>query len=305
MLADSRSQAFITNFAGQWLELRNLDVANPDPRQFPQFAKLREDMRREGELFFESIVRDDKSILDLIDANYTFVNQRLARFYGIDGVTGNDFRKVEFIGEQSERRGGVMTMAAVLTVTALPNRTSPVRRGKFILDQILGTPPPPQPVGTPPLDDKATDVAGQTVRQRFEAHRSNPACASCHVRMDPLGFSLENFDAIGRWRTHDGISTVDSSGTMPDGQTFAGPAGLRKVLLEHKDQFLHCFVEKLMTYALGRGMEGYDEPAIQKICRATEQNEYRFSSVINGIVHSDAFLKRRGKAARVQVTKTE
>ena len=305
MLADPRSQAFITNFAGQWLELRNLDVANPDPKQFPQFARLREDMRREGELFFQGIVCDDQSVLDLLDANYTFVNQRLARLYGIDGVSGNEFRRVEFTGEQAGQRGGVMTMAAVLTVTALPNRTSPVRRGKFILDQILGMPPPPQPPNVPPLEDKATDVAGISVRKRFEAHRANPACASCHVRMDPLGFSLENFDAIGRWRDHDGSFPVDSSGKMPDGQTFSGPAGLRTVLLAHKEQFLECFIEKLMTYALGRGTEGYDYPTIKEIATSAEQNGYRFSTLVNGIVHSDAFLKRRGKTPKVQVTKSE
>jgi hypothetical protein len=295
MLADSRSSQFFSNFAGQWLELRNLSRANPDPKEFPQFPELRDDMRREGELFFENIVRDDRSVLDLLDAKYSFLNERLAKFYGIDGVTGDEFRKVEFNDDQARRRGGVLTMAAVMTVTALPNRTSPVKRGKFILDQILGTPPPPPPPDVPALSDKQTDVAGASVRQRMEAHRENPSCASCHARMDPLGFSLENYDAIGRWRERDGKFSIDASAVLPSGDKFNGPDGLRQMLLKHKDLFLRNLVQKLMTYSLGRGTDYYDVPTVNDICRSAEQKNYRFSSLIDGIVHSDAFLKRRGK----------
>ena len=299
MLADPRSNALIVNFAGQWLELRNLSQANPDPKQFPQFPKLRDDMRREGELFFEGLVREDKSVLDLLDANYTFLNERLAKFYGIEGVAGERFRRVALSGGtgESAHRGGVMTMAAVLTVTALPNRTSPVKRGKFILDQILGTPPPPPPPDVPALSDKATDVEGSTLRQRLEAHRANPSCASCHARMDPLGFALENFDAIGRWRERDGKFPIDSAGTLPNGESLDGPAGLRKLLLAHRDQFLRSFVQRLMTYALGRGPDWYDVGTVKEICDQAARDGYRVSGVIDGIVHSDAFLKRRAKGA--------
>ena len=295
MLSDPKSSAFVSNFAGQWLELRNLSIANPDPKKFPEFPKLRDDMRREGELYFASMMHDDKSVLDLLDSNYTFVNERLAKFYGIENVTGNDFRRVELAGDQSRRRGGVMTMAAVLTVTALPNRTSPVKRGKFILDQILGTPPPPPPPDVPALSDQAADVAGASLRQRMEEHRSNPMCASCHARMDPLGFALENFDAIGQWRDHDGRFAIDPAGKLPNGESFDGLDGLRMVLLAHKDQFVTCFVQKLTTYALGRGTDWYDMPTIREICKDAQKNGYRFSSVIDGIVQSDAFLKRRGR----------
>jgi len=295
MLADAKSGAFISNFAGQWLELRNLALANPDPKLFGQFSGLRDDMRRETEMFFEGIVRDDRSVLELLDANYTFLDERLARFYGIAGVRGSEFRRVELTGEQAHRRGGVMSMASILTITALPNRTSPMRRGKFILDQILGTPIPPPPPDVPPLSDKPTDVAGASLRQRLEAHRTNPSCATCHERLDPLGFSLENYDAIGRWRDYDGSFPIDSAGNLPDGEACDGPEGLRQVLLAHKRQFVRCLVEKVMTYALGRGITGSDAATISQICSEVDKNEYRFSSVINGVVHSEAFVERRGK----------
>jgi len=295
MLADPKASAFVSNFAGQWLELRNLDQANPDPRKFPRFPKLKDDMRREGELFFANIVRQDRSILDLLDANYTFVNERLAKFYGIDNVSGEEFRKVDLSGDVAKERGGVLTMAGVMTVTALPNRTSPVKRGKFILDMILGTPPPPPPPDVPQLSEKQTDIDGATLRQRMEAHREDPACASCHARMDPLGFALENFDAIGRWRDKDGKFPIDAADKLPTGESFDGPAGLKKMLLTHKDQFVKCFVQKLMTYGLGRGLDYYDSATVNDICDSARKSDFRFSSVISGIVHSDAFLKRRGK----------
>jgi cytochrome c553 len=298
MLADPRSFAFTHNFAGQWLELRNLNQVSPDPKIFPQFTStLRNDMRTEGELFFQSIVKDDRSVLNLLDSKYTFLNDRLASFYGIDGVHGDDFRRYDFTPEQSKRRGGVLTMAAVLTVSALPNRTSPVRRGKFILDQILGVPTPPPPPGVPPLEEKGQAVVTRTVRERLEQHRANPACAACHAKLDPLGFALENFDAIGRWRDKDGDSAIDSSGSLPDGEAINGPDGLRKVLVVHKEQFLRAFVSKLMTYALGRGTTPADSQTIREIYRNAEKNDCRFSTIINGIVHSDAFLKRRAKTA--------
>lgn len=297
MLADPRADAFVTNFAGQWLELRNLNQANPDPKKFPEFPGLKDDMRREGELFFENLIREDRSVLDLLDANYTFVNERLAKFYGIENVSGDEFRRVELKGDTARERGGVLTMAGVMTVTALPNRTSPVKRGKFILDMVLGTPPPPPPPDVPQLGEKQTDIDGSTVRQRVEAHRQNPACASCHARMDPLGFALENFDAIGRWREKDGRFPIDAADKLPTGETLDGPAGLKNMLLSHKDLFVKCLVQKLMTYALGRGLDYYDSATVKQICEQAGENDYRFSSIISGIAQSDAFLKRRAKIA--------
>jgi mono/diheme cytochrome c family protein len=296
MLADAKSQAFVRNFAGQWLELRNLSQVSPDPKKFPQFDQtLREDMQQEGERYFQAMVHDDRSALDLLDSNYTFLNARLAKFYGIEGVEGDEFRKVQFNGDQAKRRGGVLTMAAVLTVSALPNRTSPVKRGKFILDQILGTPPPPPPPGVPALVEKGEAAAATTVRERLEQHRANPACAACHAKLDPLGFALENFDAIGRWRDKDNNMPIDNTGSLPSGEAIAGPAGLRQVLIAHKDQFLKAFVSKLMTYALGRGTTQADGAMIRQIYKQAEANDCRFSTIMDGIVRSDAFLKRRAK----------
>lgn len=296
MLADPRADAFIHNFAGQWLELRNLATISPDPKIFPKFdLALRDDMRREGELFFGNLVKQDRSALELLDCNYTFLNDRLARFYGIDNVNGDQFRKVDFTPAESKERGGVLTMAGVLAVSAMPNRTSPVKRGKFILDQILGTPPPPPPANVPPLQEEGPSTKVQSVRERLEAHRANPACAACHAKLDPLGFALENFDAIGRWRDKDAGIPIDSTGSLPNGEEIDGSAGLRKVLMAHKEQFLRAFVSKLMTYGLGRGTTQADAPMIREIYRAAERNDCRMSSIMSGIVHSDAFLKRRPK----------
>ena len=294
MLADAKSSAFVQNFAGQWLELRNLDRVNPDPTKFPEFVpQLRSDMRREAELFFTHVLRDDASVLDLLDAKYTFLNERLAKFYGIEDVSGEGFRRVELSGEAAMRRGGVLTMAGVLTVTGMPTRTSPVKRGKYILDDILGTPSPPPPPDVPPLEKQ--DNPNAPLRQRLEDHRTNPTCASCHARMDPLGFALENYDAIGRWRTIDGKFTIDANGNLPSGESFDGIAGLKRVLLDHKDQFVQCLVQKMSVYALGRGLDVYDRPGIREICQKVKRSDYRMFSVIDGIVHSDGFLKRRGK----------
>jgi hypothetical protein len=240
-------------------------------------------------------VKQDRSALELLDCNYTFLNDRLARFYGIDNISGDQFRKVDFTPAESKERGGVLTMAGVLAVSAMPNRTSPVKRGKFILDQILGTPPPPPPANVPPLQEEGPSTKVQSVRERLEAHRANPACAACHAKLDPLGFALENFDAIGRWRDKDAGIPIDSTGSLPNGEEIDGSAGLRKVLMAHKEQFLRAFVSKLMTYGLGRGTTQADAPMIREIYRAAERNDCRMSSIMSGIVHSDAFLKRRPK----------
>jgi hypothetical protein len=298
MLADPKAEAFVRNFAGQWLELRNLTNGTPpDPKLFPEFdASLRDAMRQEGELFFANLVTEDRNVLELLDCDYSFLNERLAKFYGIDNVSGDAFRKVTFTDEQRKRRGGVLTMGAVLTVSALPNRTSPVKRGKFILDQILGTPPPPPPPDIPPLAENDAEAKAKTVRERLEIHRANPACASCHAKLDPLGFALENFDAIGRWRDKDAGNPIDATGSLPNGEEIDGAAGLRQVLLAHKEQFLRAFVSKLMTYALGRGTTPADGTMIREIYRSAEHNNCRFSSIMSGIVRSDAFLKRRAKS---------
>jgi hypothetical protein len=294
MLDDPRASELVHNFAGQWLELRNLDRVSPNPDKFPAFdAALREDMRRETELFFSNLIREDRSVLEHLDSDYTFVNERLAKFYGLGGVTGGDFRQVALKPEA--KRGGVLTMASVLTVTGMPSRTSPVKRGKFVLEQILGTPPPPPPADVPQLDDKTHEVKGATQRERLEQHRVDPNCFICHIRMDPIGFSLENFDPIGAWRDRDGSTPIDAAGKLPEGQSLDGPAGLKRVLLEKKNEFVRCLVEKMMTYALGRGPERSDKCTINDVAARMEKDGYRFSDLILGIVGSDAFQMRRGK----------
>src|SRR5437867_2973545 len=298
MLDDPRSRELVRNFAGQWLELRNLDRVLPDPKKFPMFdVALRDDMRREAELFFEHLVQEDRSVLEMLDANYTFISERLAKLYGIEGVKGYDFRRVDLKPEA--KRGGILTMAGVLTVTAMPSRTSPVKRGKFVLEQILGTPPPPPRADVPQLDDKTREIKGATQRERLESHRADPNCVVCHIRMDPIGFSLENFDSIGKWRDRDGSATIDAAGKLPEGQSLDGPAGLKRVLLEKKNEFVRCLVEKMMTYALGRGLERYDKCTVNEIAARMGQNGYRFSDLTVGIVMSDAFQMRRGKATDV------
>jgi mono/diheme cytochrome c family protein len=292
MLADPRSEALVTNFASQWLYLRNLAAANPDARQFPDFDdNLRQSFRRETELFVQSIVTDDRSALDLLRANYTFVNERLAKHYGIPNVYGSRFRRVP-LGENSPR-GGILGHGSVLTVTSYANRTSPVLRGKWILENVTGTPPPPPPANVPPLQD--TDAAGRvlSMRDRMVRHRASPACASCHQLMDPAGLSLENFDAIGRWRTRtESGSDVDASGGLPDGSTFTGMSGLRAALLRRPEMFVGTLTEKLMTYGLGRGLEYHDAPWVRTIVRDAGAQDYRFSSLVLGIVRSDPFQKR-------------
>jgi mono/diheme cytochrome c family protein len=292
MMADPRADAFIRNFAGQWLYLRNLDAVVPVQAAFPDFDDaLRQALRRETELFFESIVREDRSALDLLRADYTFVNERLARHYGIPNVKGSHFRRVT-LGPETRRRG-LLGQGSILTVTSYPDRTSPVVRGKWILENLLGTPPPSPPPNVPPL--KATDTAGIVLpmRQRMERHRSNPVCAACHAMMDPLGLSLENFDAVGRWRTlGESSAPIDATGMTPDGAKFEGPDGLRAALLR-SDRFVATLTEKMLTYALGRGVEYYDIPAVRAIVRDAARDDDRFSSLVIGIVQSAPFRMRK------------
>src|SRR5262249_13133504 len=244
MIADQRASALVSNFAGQWLYVRNMRTHAPDPNAFPDFDdNLRLAFQRETELFIESQLRDDRNVLDLLSANYTFVNERLARHYGIPNVYGNHFRRVTLEGES---RGGLLGQGSVLTVTSSPTRTSPVLRGKWLLENILGTPPPPPPPNVPSLKETGDSGKPASVRERMEIHRKDPVCASCHSRMDPLGFALENFDAIGRWRTaDDGNTAIDPAGTLPDGTRFDGPAGLRQALLKRSDAFVRTLTEKL------------------------------------------------------------
>jgi hypothetical protein len=292
MLADPRADAFITNFAGQWLFLRNLDAAVPVQSIFPDFDDgLRQSFRRETELFFDSIVREDRSAFDLLRANYTFLNERLAKHYGIANVKGNYFRRVTL--DNSSPRSGLLGQGAILTVTSYPDRTSPVVRGKWILENLLGTPPPPPLPNVPPLKPTNNEGAVLSMRQRMEQHRANPVCASCHAMMDPLGLSLENFDAVGGWRTlGESSAAIDARGRAPDGTTFEGPAGLRDMLL-HSDRFVPTLTEKMLTYALGRGLEYSDMPAVRAIVRDAAKNDYRVSALIAGIVQSPPFRMRR------------
>ena len=291
MLADPRASALAKNFGGQWLFLRNLKAVDPDASAFPDFDdNLREAFQRETELFLESQMREDRPLEELLTANYTFVNERLARFYGIRNVYGAHFRRVPL---SDPHRAGLLGHASILTVTSYATRTSPVVRGKYLLDNILGAPPPPPPPNVPLLEE--SDEAGQplaSMRERMAAHRRNAVCATCHMRMDPLGFALENFDAIGKWRTTDGTSAIDASGVLPDGTTFAGPDQFRQALLMHREEFIHTFTEKLLTYALGRPVQYYDMPPVRTIMRDAASTNYRWSSLILGIVESRPFQMR-------------
>ena len=290
MLADDRAKSLVENFAGQWLQLRNIPSWRPDPEKYPQFDEsLRSAMKAETEQFFEYIVREDRSVLDFINADYSFVNERLARHYGIPGVKGTYFRKVSL---NPAERGGVITHAGVLMVSSYPTRTSPVLRGKWVLENILATPPPPPPPNVPDLKAEAANSA-KDLRAALEQHRANPACASCHSRLDAMGFSLENFDAVGKFRAvEDGVK-VDASGSMPGGINFVGPAGLRDMLMSRKEYFLECISEKMLTYALGRGLEHFDLPVVRQIRRDTTAKEFRFSELVLAVVNSVPFQNRR------------
>jgi hypothetical protein len=288
MLADSRSAALVNNFAGQWLHLRNLESFTPDLRLFPDFDdNLRQAFREETELFVEDLLRKDGSVLDLLRADYTFLNERLAKHYGVPYVYGSRFRRVS-TGE----RGGLLRHGSVLAVTSYATRTSPVLRGKWVLANLLGTPPPPPLPDVPALRDN-TVAANLSVRERLAEHRANPTCATCHDMIDPVGFALENFDAVGRWRTTEEGKPVDSTGGLPDGRKFASVSGLEEGLLNRPEIFVGTLTEKLMTFALGRGVEHYDGPAIRKIVREAQGADYRFSSIIVGITQSTPFTMRK------------
>ena len=293
MLADPRADALVSNFIGQWLFLRNLPTVLPDPKKDQDFDEdLRQGFRRETELFAGSILREDRSVLDLLTANYTFVNERLARHYGIPNIRGTHFRRVE---QRDENRRGLLGHGSVLAVTSFPHRTSPVVRGKWILENLLGTPPPPPPPDVPALQEKPNPAEETlSMRARIAQHRANPVCASCHGMMDPLGMSLENYDLVGRWRTVDeALAPIDASGVLPDGTKFDGPAGLRQVLASQPDRFVRTLTEKMLTYALGRGLEHYDMPTVRAIARAAARQDYRASSLILGVVNSLPFQMRR------------
>jgi hypothetical protein len=291
MLKDPKSEALVENFAQQWLTLRNLASVSPNRRQFRRFDdELREAMMTETELFFESVMRDDRSVLEFLDSDYTFLNEPLAELYGIKGVEGDEFRRVSLKPES--HRGGLLTQASILTVTSNPTRTSPVKRGKWVLEQLLGTPPPPQPPDVPELEE-GPELKG-TLRERMEQHRANPACAGCHARMDPIGFGFENFDAIGHWRETDGGSKIDPSGELPSGRTFQGPDDFRRLLVEDMaDQFTRNLAEKMMTYALGRGLEYYDDCAVDEVVKQTASDGHKFSRLVVSIVQSEPFRKRK------------
>ncbi len=298
MLADPRSRTLVDNFGGQWLYLRNINLVAPDPQLFPDFDKnLRDAMAREMTMFLDSQIRDDRSVLELMTADYTFVNERLARHYGMPGIYGNHFRRVPLAGPQDVRRG-LLGKASLLTVTSYPHRTSPVVRGKWLLENVLGTPPPPPPADVPALEENdEPGVVPRSVRDRLEQHRANPVCASCHKLMDPLGFALENFDGIGRWRTEgDGGAPVDASGVLTDGTAVNGPAELRQAFVDRGDNFVTTVAEKMLTYALGRGVESFDGPAVRQIVDDAAREEYRWSALIAGIVQSTPFQMRRSPA---------
>ena len=298
MLADPRADALVTSFAMQWLQLKRIEFISPDGGLFPMFDNaLRTAMIRETELFVGSVFREDRSVLELIDADSTFVNAALAKHYGLDdayrkaGGTGKDFRRVP---TADRTRGGLVSQAGILTATSNPTRTSPVKRGRWVLEQLLGEPPPPPPPNVPELPDDEGVSATASLRERMEVHRANVACAGCHARMDAIGFALENYDAVGGYRTQDGGFEIDAGGGFPDGTTFSGPAGLKDVLLSKKREFCRCLTEKMMIFALGRGLEPTDRPTIERIVGRLEEEDHRVSVLVAGIVASDAFRQRRG-----------
>jgi hypothetical protein len=296
MLKDPKARALVENFAGQWLQLRNLRIATPDAKTFPGYDEaLRAAMERETELFFNHVMKEDHSVLDFLNADYTFVNERLARHYGFKGVGGEAFQRVSLRGTG---RAGVLTQGAILTLTSNPTRTSPVKRGKYVLENILGTPPPPPPPDVPEL--KEVKLVG-TLRQRMEQHRANPTCASCHARMDPIGFGFENFDGIGAWRLRDDGFPIDPSGQLVSGESFAGATDLAVLLVKKKrNEFTRCLAEKMLTYALGRGLEFYDKCAMDQIAAGLARKNYRFSALVSEIVRSVPFQQRRGEADKAR-----
>jgi len=310
MLKDPKARELINNFVMQWLQLRPLKNFQPDAKQFPNFdERLRLAMFKETELFFEAIIKEDHSILDIIDADFTFLNPELARHYGLADTVGNrfgekkprrggrgfkenEFTRVSLAG--SEQRGGILTQASVLCVTSNPTRTSPVKRGRWVLEQLLGTPPPPPPPNVPELPADAKASATGSLRQRMEQHRANPSCANCHAKMDPLGFAFENYNAVGAFRTKDGEFPIDASGVLPDGKKFDGPKELKAILKEKKELFSRCLAEKMLIYAAGRGLEHYDKRAVDAICQKIATEDFKFSALVIEIVKSDPFRMKRG-----------
>ena len=298
MLKDAKARALVDNFAGQWLQLRNLKSIAPDTGTFPAWNDgLRAAMQRETELFFAAIVQEDRSILEFLDADYTFVNETLARLYGLSGVKGEEFQRVSL---KRTPRGGILTHASILTLTSNPTRTSPVKRGKYVLENILGTPPPPPPPEVPELKEDKEARQSASLRQRMEQHRENVLCASCHARMDPIGFGFENFDGIGAWRTQDEGFPIDPAGKLVSGESFKGAGELTAVLVKKKrDEFVHCLSEKMLTYALGRGLEYYDKCALDKMAQGLAKGRYKFSVLIAEVVKSTPFQMRRGEGDRM------
>jgi len=299
MLADPRSAAMAENFAGQWLEIRNLDAIKPDPQKFPAWTpELRDAMKTETRMFFDTILRENRPVGEFIDARYTFLNELLAKHYGIDNVTGPEFRRVDLA---TGERGGVLTHGSVLAVSSYPTRTSVVIRGKYILQNILGTPPPPPPADVPALDEQAVGTTA-SLRKQMEAHRTNAICASCHSRMDPLGFALENYDAIGKWRTMDGGFPVDSSGVLPGGKKFANSAEMRQILTERVPELTRTLTEKLLIYSLGRGLQRYDRPTVNGITKRVAASGYGFQTLVQEVVRSLPFQSRRAEDVKAIVT---
>ena len=291
MLADERAAALIESFGTQWLFLRNVQIAAPDLYEFPEWDdNLRAALTQETELFLAHQLREDRSVTELLTADYTFLNERLARHYGVPNVYGSHFRRVTL---PDDRRAGLLGHASILTVTSFPNRTSPVVRGKWLLENILGAPPPPPPANVPELEENEPGAAPRSIKERLEQHRRSPVCASCHATMDPLGFALEQYDAIGRWRDTEDGQPVDSTGALPDGTAIEGPAGLRELLMRRQGEFVKTVTEKLLTYALGRGLEHYDMPAVRQIIREAASTDHRWSSIILGITRSVPFQMRR------------
>ena len=293
MLKDKRSHSLVESFGGQWLQLRNLKSHDPDPDTFPKYStQLRADMIKETEMFFETIIKEDRSILDFIDADFTFLNRRLAGHYGMwRAVRSRGFQRVSLAKDSP--RGGILTMGSILTVTSNPTRTSPVKRGKWILENLLNAAPPPPPPDAGELEEGKKLEEAASLRKRLEMHRSKPSCAICHARMDPLGFALENFDGVGSWRWKNGNHNIDARADLPTGEKFKGPSELKKVLLKRKDQFARCLAEKMLTYAMGRGTDYYDRCAVDEIVKAMKKNNYRFSTMIEKIVESEPFQLRK------------
>jgi hypothetical protein len=295
MMADPKGYNLVENWAAQWLQLRNLGRTKPDPKRFPTVDdELLDAMRTETMMFVETIIKEDRSLLDFIDAPFTWVNGPLARHYGIKGVDGEEFQRVTLDGEQ---RSGVLTQGAILTVSSYPTRTSPPVRGKWVMENLLGTPPPPPPDNVPSLNDSniGTEVS---LRERLEQHRRDPSCSPCHILMDPLGFGLENYDAVGAWRTHDGKFPIETSGTLPGGQTFAGSKGLKEILKTKSDAFVNNVTEKMLTYSLGRGLERFDRPTVDAITRQVKASDYRFSALVMEVVKSKPFQMQTVEGAR-------